>query len=188
MTAQPPIGTRLPRRPLDAFFRPRSIAVIGATEALHAVGRTVLENLTSYPGPVYPVNPQRSEALGRTCYPSIAAVPALPDLAVIVTPSVTVPKIVTECAAAGVPAAVVISAGFKETGARGLNLEREIAAARGKMRIIGPNCLGIMAPHAGLNASFAAGMARPGKIAFLSQSGALCTAILDWSLGENGRF
>ncbi|MGA7238206.1 MAG: bifunctional acetate--CoA ligase family protein/GNAT family N-acetyltransferase [Bryobacteraceae bacterium] len=184
MTAQLPIGTRLPRQPLDAFFRPRSIAVIGATEAPHAVGRTVLENLTSYPGPVYPVNPLRSEALGRTCYPSIAAVPGRPDLAVIVTPSAAVPKIVAECAAAGVPAAVVISAGFKETGARGLELEREIAAARGKMRIIGPNCLGIMAPHAGLNASFAAGMARPGKIAFLSQSGALCTAILDWSLDE----
>ena len=176
--------TGLRRHPLDAFFRPGSIAVIGVTETAHAVGRTVLENLSSFPGPIYPVNPRHATALGQTCYPSIAEVPGRPDLAVIVTPAVTVPGIVAECAAAGVPAAIVISAGFQEAGPRGLRMEREIAAARGNMRIVGPNCLGIMAPHARLNASFAAGMAQPGKIAFLSQSGALCTAILDWSLRE----
>jgi acetyltransferase len=174
----------LHRQPLDAFFQPASIAVIGATDAARAIGRTVLENLRSFPGPVYPVNPRRAMALGRKCYASIAEVPGRPDLAVIVTPAATVPGIVAECAAAGVPAAIVISAGFKEAGGRGEEMEREIAAARGNMRIVGPNCLGIIAPHAGLNASFAAGAARPGNIAFLSQSGALCTAILDWSLRE----
>jgi acetyltransferase len=169
---------------MDALFHPGSVAVIGATETARAVGRIVLENLSSFPGPVYPVNPSHATALGRTCYPSIAAIPERPDLAVIVTPAATVAAIAAECAAAGVPAAVVISAGFKEAGPGGLQMEREIAAARGNMRIVGPNCLGIMAPHARLNASFAAGMAQPGKIAFLSQSGALCTAILDWSLRE----
>jgi acetyltransferase len=184
MTAESETLTRRDRYPLDAFFKPRSIAVIGATETERAVGRTVLENLTSFPGSVYPVNPRRTTALGWTCYPSVAALPRNPDLAIIVTPAETVPGIVAECAAAGVAGAIVISAGFKEAGPRGIDLEREITAVRGDMRIVGPNCLGIMAPHAGLNATFAAGAARPGKIAFVSQSGALCTSILDWSLRE----
>jgi acetyltransferase len=172
------------RKPLEPFFKPGSVAVIGATETVRAPGRTVLENLSAFPGLVYPVNPRHAMVLGRTCYPSIADVPGTPDLAVIVTPAATVPRIVGECAAAGVPAAIIISAGFKEVGPHGLEMEREIAAARGSMRIVGPNCLGIIAPYARLNASFAAGAARPGNIAFLSQSGALCTAILDWSLRE----
>ncbi len=171
-------------RPLDPFFAPSSIAVIGATEADPSVGRTILNNLAPFQGKIYPVNPKHAQVLGRQAYPSIGAVPGTVDLALIVTPAETVPGIVAECAAANVPAAIIISAGFKETGARGLELERQILAARRSMRIIGPNCLGLMAPPVGLNATFAGLMARPGSIGFLSQSGALCTAILDWSLRE----
>lgn len=178
--------TRLPsrRRPLDSFFAPASVAIIGATEANPSVGRTILTNLASFDGKIYPVNPRRELVLGLKAYPAIAAVPGPVDLAVIATPAETVPVIVAECAAAKVPAAIIISAGFKEAGLRGAELEREIRAARGSMRIIGPNCLGLMAPLVSLNVTFAAAMARPGSIGFLSQSGALCTAILDWSLRE----
>ena len=172
------------RRPLDPFFAPASVAVIGATEANPSVGRTILANLASFGGKIYPVNPRRDRVLGLKAYPAIAAAPGPVDLAVIVTPAETVPAIVAECAAARIPAAIIISAGFKEAGPRGTELERQIQAARGSMRILGPNCLGLMAPLAGLNATFAAAMARPGSIGFLSQSGALCTAILDWSLRE----
>jgi acetyltransferase len=115
--------------------------------------------------------------VGLKAYPAISAVPGPVDLALIVTPAETVPAIVAECAAAQVPTAIIISAGFKEIGPRGAHLQRQIQAARGSMRIIGPNCLCLMAPLAGLNATFAASMARPGSIGFLSQSGALCTAI-----------
>jgi acetyltransferase len=172
------------RRPLDPFFAPASVAIIGATEANPSVGRTVLSNLASFKGEIYPVNPKRDSVLGRKAYPAIGAVPGPVDLALIVTPAETVPGIVAECAAAKVPAAIIISAGFKETGSRGAELEREILTARGSVRIIGPNCLGLMAPWAGLNATFAAAAARTGSIGFLSQSGALCTAILDWSMRE----
>ena len=177
------------RRPLQEFFAPTSVAVIGATESARSAGRSVIENLASFTGPVYLINPRHATVLGRKTYPSIGAAPAPVDLAIIVTPAATVPGIVAECAAAKVPAAIIISAGFKEIGQRGAELEREILAARGSssqhpMRIIGPNCLGLMAPLSGLNATFAASIARPGSIGFLSQSGALCTSILDWSLRE----
>ena len=177
-------GLRPSGRPLDPFFAPASVAVIGATEADPSVGRTILTNLAAFPGKVFPVNPRRESVLGRKAYPSIGAAPGPVDLAVIVTPAETVPAIVGECAAAKVRAAIIISAGFKEAGRRGAELEREILRARGSMRIVGPNCLGLMAPSANLNATFAAATARPGSIGFLSQSGALCTAILDWSLRE----
>ncbi len=177
-------GLRSRRRPLDPFFAPASVAIIGATEANPSVGRTVLTNLASFEGKIYPVNPKRDSILGRKAFPAIGAVPGPVDLAVIATPAETVPAIVAECAAAQIPAAIILSAGFKEAGPRGAELEREILAARGSMRVIGPNCLGLMAPLAGLNATFAATSARPGSIGFLSQSGALCTAILDWSLRE----
>jgi acetyltransferase len=177
-------GLRPSRRPLDPFFAPASVAVIGATETNPSVGRTILTNLAAFRGKIYPVNPKRDSVLGRKAYPTIGAVPGPVDLALIVTPAETVPAIVAECAAAKVPSAIIISAGFKEAGSRGAELEREILRARGSMRIIGPNCLGLMAPLIGLNATFAAATARPGSIGFLSQSGALCTAILDWSLRE----
>jgi acetyltransferase len=176
------------RRTLAEFFSPATIAVIGATETPGTVGRTVMQNLVSFRGTVYAVNPNHAAVLGVKAYSSVAALPERIDLAVIVTPAAAVPGVVEQCAAAMVPAAIVISAGFRESGTSGAQLEREILAARGKMRIIGPNCLGLMSPLSGLNATFAGSMAQPGSIAFLSQSGALCTSILDWSIRENVGF
>lgn len=174
--------------PLNAILSPRNVAVIGATEKVGSVGRTVLWNLISTPfgGPVFPVNPTRPSVLGIKAYPNIASVPEQVDLAVLVTQAKFAPGIIQECAAAGVKGAVIISAGFKETGPAGVELERQVLenARKGKMRIIGPNCLGVMNPISGINATFAAGMARRGNVGFISQSGALCTAVLDWSLRE----
>jgi acetyltransferase len=180
------------RRPLDPIFSPKSIAIIGATETLNSVGRTILENLQKggFAGDLYPVNPKRPTVLGLKAYPSIKEVPGTPDLVVIITPPATVPSIVHDCVDKGVPGAIIITAGFKEIGAPGVELERQIMgeANRGGMRIVGPNCLGVMVPQWKLNATFAADMARPGSVAFISQSGALCTAVLDWSLRENVGF
>jgi acetyltransferase len=180
------------RQPLDVFFRPGSVAVIGATESPGSVGRTVLWNLMSNPfgGTVFPVNPKRSSVLGIKTHPNVRDVPGPVDLAVIVTPAPTVPAVVGECAEAGVQGAIIISAGFKETGPAGAELEGQVRERLrgGTMRVVGPNCLGVMSPRTGLNATFAAGMARPGNVGFISQSGALLTAILDWSLQANVGF
>jgi acetyltransferase len=178
--------------PLHALFEPQSVAVIGATEKVGSVGRTLLWNLISHPfgGLVFPVNPKRKSVLGITAYPHLAALPQPVDLAVIVTPAPTVPGLIAECVETGVKGAIIISAGFKETGAAGAELEQQILeqARRGKLRIIGPNCLGVMSPLTGLNATFAGVMARPGHVGFISQSGALLTAVLDWSLEANVGF
>jgi acetyltransferase len=175
-------------QPLSVFFSPRTVAVIGATESSGSMGRTVLWNLFTNPfgGTVFPVNPERSSVLGIQAYPSIAAIPEKIDLAVLTTPPETVPGLIAECSDAGVKGAIVVSAGFKECGPEGLKLEEEILknAKRSALRVIGPNCLGVMCPPTGLNATFAVGMARPGNVGFISQSGALCTAVLDWSLRE----
>ncbi|MCG3149932.1 MAG: Protein lysine acetyltransferase Pat [Verrucomicrobiae bacterium] len=183
---------RAERQPLDVFFSPQTVAVVGATEKVGSVGRTLLWNLITSPfgGTVYPVNPKRPNVLGVKAYPSVRELPEPPDLAVIVTPAGAVPAIIGECVDKGVKAAIVISAGFKETGAAGVELERQIMvqARRGQMRIIGPNCLGVMRPPTGFNATFAGKIARPGNVAFVSQSGALATAILDWSFRENVGF
>jgi acetyltransferase len=183
---------RQERQPLDVFFSPRVVAVVGATEAAGSVGRTILWNLISSPfgGTVFPVNPKRPSVLGIKAYPTLADVPAKVDLAAIVTPAAAVPAVVGQCADLGIPAAVIISAGFREVGAAGAELERRTLAEarRGRVRLVGPNCLGVMSPVSGLNATFAAAMARPGSVAFLSQSGALLTAILDWSLKEQVGF
>jgi len=177
---------RAREHPLDVFFQPESVALIGATENPGSVGRTVLWNLISTPfgGTVYPVNPKRPSVLGIRAYPSIGAVPEKVDLVVVTTPAKTIPGIIRECVATGVKAAIVISAGFKELGPEGLALEQQVLAeaSKGGMRIIGPNCLGLMSPLSGLNATFARGMALAGNVGFISQSGALCTAVLDWSL------
>ena len=182
----------LRRRPLDVFFAPRTVAVIGATESPASVGRTILWNLINSPfgGTVFPINPKRTSVLGIRAYPNIADVPDKVDLAVIVTPATTVPGVVRECVAAGVKGSIIISAGFKEAGKAGAELERQVLeeARRGRMRIIGPNCLGVMSPLTGLNATFATTIARPGNVALVSQSGAICTAILDWSLREQVGF
>lgn len=178
--------------PLDAFFRPRAVAVIGATERPGSVGRTLFWNLLSNPfgGTVYPVNPRRANVLGVKAFPSVSDLPERPDLAVIAIPAPAVPGVVRECAENGVRAAIIISAGFREVGPEGRELERQIleTARAARMRIIGPNCLGVMYPPRGLNATFAHTMALPGSVGFISQSGALCTAILDWSLRENVGF
>ncbi len=175
-------------QPLSVFFSPKTVAVLGATESAGSIGRTVLWNLVTNPfgGTVFPVNPERTSVLGIKAYPSIAAAPEKVELAVIATPPETVPRLITECVDAGVQGAIIVSAGFKEIGPDGLRLEEQILenARRGNLRIIGPNCLGVMSPLTGLNATFAVGMARPGNVAFISQSGALCTSVLDWSLRE----
>jgi len=180
------------RSALQAIFAPKTVAVIGATDRAGSVGRTVLWNLISNPfgGTVFPVNPNRSRALGIKAYPNIAAVPDPVDLAVVVTPAPTVPRLIGECVDAGVKGAIIISAGFKEIGEEGAKLESQIMenARRGDMRIIGPNCLGVINTQNGLNATFASHMARSGDVGFISQSGALCTSILDWSLRENVGF
>jgi acetyltransferase len=177
---------------LDFIFNPKTVAIVGATEAKGSVGRTVMQNLmaTNFGGEIFPVNPKRSSVLGVKAYPNLKGIPQKIDLVVVVTPAKVVPAIISECADLGVPTAIIISAGFKEMGPSGIALEKEILASarRGKMRIIGPNCLGVMNPNTGLNATFAAGMAHAGNIAFISQSGALCTAVLDWSLKEKVGF
>ena len=176
------------RHPLDAIFTPKSVALVGATEKVGSVGRTVLWNLMNTPfgGPIYPVNPTRPSVLGIKAYPKLADLPEKPDVVVVTTPAAVIPGIIGEAADLGIPGAVVISAGFKETGPAGAELERQLLAhaRRGNMRLVGPNCLGVMNPISGVNATFAAGIARRGNVAFISQSGALCTAVLDWSLRE----
>src|SRR5689334_15728642 len=175
-------------QPLDVFFKPKTVAVIGATENPNTVGRTLFWNLMTSPfgGTVYPVNPKRSSVLGVKAYPSISDIPEEVDLAVVVTPPPSIPGLIKECGENGVQGAIVISAGFKEVGAEGAKLEQQLLeeAHKANIRIIGPNCLGVMSPLSGMNATFATAIARPGSVGFISQSGALCTAVLDWSLKE----
>ena len=185
--------TVLPHKPsanLSPMFAPRSIAVIGATDREGSVGRSILQNLSVFPGKVFPINPRRTEVLGIPAFKSLSDVSEPVDLAIVVTPAPTVPGLIRECIAKSVKAAIIISAGFKEIGSAGAQLEQEIleAARTNGLRIIGPNCLGVMTPHVGLNATFATAMAEKGNVAFLSQSGALCTAILDWSFAQHVGF
>ncbi len=149
-----------------------------------------MQNLSQFKGEVFPINPKRPSVLGIKAYPDLKNLPKKVELIVVVTPAKTVPQIISDAADLNIPAAVIISAGFKEMGPPGIALEQEILrhARRGKMRIIGPNCLGVMRPKEHFNATFAAGIAHPGNIAFISQSGALCTAVLDWSLSEKVGF
>ena len=176
-------------RNLEKIFRPQSVAVVGASDQPGKVGYTLLKNLVDagFPGPIYPVNAKRPTVQGLPAVARISDLPAPPDLAVISTPSPTVPAVVRECGDMGIRGIVIISAGFREVGAEGKQLEEEIrrdAARYDGMRIIGPNCLGVIAPHSKLNASFAAATPPAGRVAFLSQSGALCTSMLDWALEE----
>ena len=177
---------------LDAMFSPASVAVIGATSRPGTVGRTVLENLLrdTFRGKVFAVNAKHEEVLGRKAYKSIRDVPQPVDLAVIATPAATVTQIIAECVEARARSAVVISAGFKERGEEGAALEQQIKEQlqRSSLRLIGPNCLGIMNPSIGLNATFAKDPPQAGNVAFLSQSGALLSAILDWSHREQVGF
>ncbi|MBI4444976.1 MAG: bifunctional acetate--CoA ligase family protein/GNAT family N-acetyltransferase [Acidobacteria bacterium] len=177
--------------PLDAIFAPKSIAVIGATDREGSVGHSVFTNLVGgFRGEVYGINPHRSSLLGYPCYPSLSEVKRAIDLAVVVTPAKTVAGVIQECVESRLGGAIVISAGFKESGSAGI--EREAALQKilrtSRLRLIGPNCLGVMNPLTGLNATFAKSIARPGSVGFLSQSGALCTAVLDWSFSQNVGF
>lgn len=177
-------------RNLDKIFRPKRIAVIGASERTDSVGYTVLRNLISagFSGVVYPVNPNREAIHGIQAYPNVASLPQTPDLAVICIPARLVPQIVRECGEAGILGLVILTAGFREAGEEGMAAEQQLAEELRRwpgMRIVGPNCLGIMVPSIGVNATFAADTPSPGTIAFLSQSGALCTSVLDWAIQEH---
>jgi acetyltransferase len=172
---------------LDRIFKPKRIAIVGVTINPNSVGGKVLGNLIGggFAGVVYPVNPQHEAVLGIYCFPDLKSLPKTPDLAVICTPPDQVPRVVRDCGEAGILGLIVITAGFKETGNAGKALEEQIRAASARfegMRILGPNCLGIIVPGSRLNASFASGMPKPGNIAFISQSGALCTSVLDWAI------
>ncbi|RZN31756.1 MAG: CoA-binding protein [Methanosarcinales archaeon] len=166
---------------LEKFFRPDSVAIVGASREEGKVGRVVLENIRKgFGGAIYPVNPRSDEINGLKCYPNITSVPSV-DLVVIVVPAKVVPDVLRECGAKGVKNIAVISAGFKEAGAAELEMECVDIVKEHGMRMLGPNSLGFIGTHSGINASFAAGMAIPGDIGLASQSGALCTAILDWA-------
>ena len=178
------------RRRLDAVFNPQSIAVIGATDRVGSVGAALVRNLldSPYQGEVYPISLSRKKVFGHRAYPDITAVDHKIDLAMIVVPAGDVAGVVADCSRAGVQAAVIVSAGFRETGTAGRRLEEEVKRAAGGMRFLGPNSLGVIRPSIGLNASFIPAEARPGNVALISQSGALLASILDWSRGGNVGF
>ncbi|MBE0520314.1 bifunctional acetate--CoA ligase family protein/GNAT family N-acetyltransferase [Candidatus Bathyarchaeota archaeon] len=177
---------------LDKIFNPKTIAVIGASDEEGSVGYILMKNLTEfgYHGKVYPVNIHKSEILGFKAYQTVDQLPETVDLAVIATPAKTVPNVVKQCGKAGVKGIIIISAGFKEIGLEGKALEDEIVEIKKKynLRIVGPNCLGIIRPSVNLNATFTTRMPKSGNIAFISQSGALGAAILDWAINENVGF
>lgn len=170
---------------LNSLFAPKSVAVFGASDTPDSIGQIVFQNMLAggYQGDLYPVNPKRANVQGHKAYASISEIRTPVELVVIATPPETVPGIIEDCGKHGVGAAIIITAGFGETGTVGKALEQEVlqCARRYGMRLIGPNCLGMMRPGIGLNATFNKGNANVGNLAFVSQSGALCTAILDWA-------
>ena len=173
---------------LNKMFRPESVAVIGATDRTGTVGCTVLENLKTagFGGPIFPINPKRDEILGLRAFPSVSAVGRPFDLALVCTPIQSVPSVIEECALAGVGAAVIYSAGGKEIGPEGAVLEERIrsTALKGRVRVLGPNCMGLSVGSVRLNASFFHAMPKQGRVAFAAQSGAMCSTVLDYGLGE----
>ena len=175
-------------RQLQRLFEPRSVAIVGASTKPGKVGHDILKNMLSsgYGGEVYPINPHAEEILGKKCYPSVLGVPGEIDLVVVVVPAASVLPVIEECGKKGVQLGIVISAGFKESGPEGIERERRLGelARQFGMRIVGPNCLGVMSTSNGLNTTFAQGMPRRGNVALMSQSGALATAIIDWSIQQ----
>ena len=176
----------MPIKQLDSIFRPNRIALIGVSNDPNSVGGLTLKNLVGggFQGVIYPINPRREAVMGIPCFPDVKSLPKTPDLAVIMTAAEQVPDIIVECGNAGINGIIIMSAGFKESGEEGKLLEENLKKQINKfpdMRVIGPNCLGIIVPRAKLNVSFANGMPRKGKVAFISQSGALCASILDWA-------
>ncbi len=177
---------------LRPLFEPQSVAVFGASDRADSVGSLVFKNMLEggFAGPVYAINPKHSTVQGQPAYPSLEALNKTVELAVIATPAATVPGIIEACGIHGVHAAVILSAGFREVGAAGRKLEQAVVenARRYGMRFLGPNCLGVMRPGIGLNATFNNGGAQPGRLGLVSQSGALCTAILDWAAANSVGF
>jgi len=177
---------------LDSLFRPHSVAVIGASRDPAKLGHGILKNIidSGYRGAVYPVNPKAEEILGHRCYPSVLDIPGEVEQVVIVIPAPVVAQVLEECGQKGVRAAVIISAGFREVGGKGRRMEHELVeiARKHDMRLLGPNCLGVINTFTPLNSSFAAAMPSQGTIALMSQSGALCTAVLDVALAEEVGF
>jgi acetyltransferase len=177
------------RHILQKFFKPQAVAVVGASPREGTIGFTLVNNLKrdGFKGHIYPINPKHEGILGLKAYPSITSVGAPIDLVVIAVPILGVPEVMQECGQARIPGVIIISAGGKEVGDEGQKVEGEIEAAAkaGGIRYLGPNCLGIICPHTHLNASFAARSAKPGGLALLSQSGAICSAILDWADTQN---
>ncbi|MCX7960785.1 MAG: bifunctional acetate--CoA ligase family protein/GNAT family N-acetyltransferase [Burkholderiales bacterium] len=173
------------RHRLAPLLAPRSVALVGASDRPGSLGRIVWENLAAggLKGDLFAINPKYASVGGAPCHARLADLPRAPDLAVLVTPARTVPALVAEAAAAGVRACAILTSGFSEAGEAGRALQREMLAAarRGGVRLLGPNCLGLMRTDAGLNATFSPVTARPGTLALVSQSGAICTAILDWA-------
>ncbi|MBF0281915.1 MAG: bifunctional acetate--CoA ligase family protein/GNAT family N-acetyltransferase [Zetaproteobacteria bacterium] len=174
---------------LNHFFNPQSVAIIGATEREGSVGHRLMINMieAGFTGKLYPINPKREQLMGIPCFASMAAIPDGVELAVIATPARTVPELVRQCGEKGVQSIVIISAGFAELGEPGLRLQSEVLdhARRYNIRIIGPNCLGIIRPNGNLNATFGYGKVADGHLALVSQSGAVCTAILDWAQSQD---
>ncbi|HET9948637.1 MAG TPA: acetate--CoA ligase family protein, partial [Longimicrobiales bacterium] len=171
-------------RNLDRLFKPRSVVLVGASPREGSVGRVIADNLAAaFPGELMFVNPKHESLGGRPCWPDVRSLPADPDLAVIAVPAPAVPEVARQLAARGCAGAVVISAGFAERGPEGERLQAELLAAAepASLRVIGPNCLGILVPRHGLDASFAHLRPRPGGIAFVTQSGAIVTSVLDWA-------
>jgi acetyl coenzyme A synthetase (ADP forming)-like protein len=171
---------------ISGLLNVKSVAVVGASAEPNKVGYAILRNMLTFPGSLYPVNPKHSMILGRPAYPTLASIPGPVDIAVIAVPSRIVPQIVREAGEKGVPFVIIISSGFRESGADGRGLEDEVVgiAERYGIRIMGPNCLGLMLPWQGINTTFDPVSPKPGKIAFISQSGAIISTIVDWSLPE----
>jgi acetyl coenzyme A synthetase (ADP forming)-like protein len=181
---RPETTAEAPERPSFTLPAPASVAVIGASSEPGKVGYALARNLLSFPGKFWPVNPKHATVLGRTAYPSVLAVPGKVDVAVVAVPAPVVPAVLRECAEKGVPLAVIISAGFSESGAEGREREEEVKriAATTGTRVLGPNCLGIILPAEKVNATFDPITPKPGHIGFLSQSGAVITTVADWSI------
>lgn len=178
---------------LDRIFKPQRIALIGVGVNPNSVGGKILGNLVGggFRGVVYPVHPSAEAVMGIPCFPRVADLPHTPDLGILCAPAAQIPELVSQCGEAGVRGLIIVSSGFRETGEDGRVLEERVGREASRfesMRLIGPNCLGIIVPGHRLNASFAGAMPRAGQVAFISQSGALCTSVLDWALQEKVGF
>ncbi len=171
---------------LRGLLYPQSVALIGASPKKGKLGNLLFKNMSSFPGRFYPVNPNHEEIEGIKCYPNVSSLPEVPDMAVVIIPADPALKVIEECGRVGIKNVVVITAGFKESGPEGAERERKLVeiAKRYGMNVLGPNCFGLISTEAGLNATFAPKTALPGNIAFLSQSGAFCTSVLDWAWEE----